>query len=198
MTDKTVQITEAEYNESQRLRGQVAKLFGNKKARALVEKAYKELDPTAATPTADELEQANAPIDALRKDFNEFVKAENDRREKEETERKVADFSKKMEEQYAELRAQGYTDEGIAAVKKLVEEKNLFPLDAAAIHERNNPPQATVVPTGNSGAWNFMQQPDDGDKDIKDLIASKGESEPVLGRMISKAINDIRPSHGRR
>lgn len=187
-------ISESDLQEYDNLRQKVQKLAGNPKARKLLEQAWKEVEPTARTPALDEEAARLAPVKAIEDKFDKFVAAENERREKEETERKLRDFGTQVENEYAQLRAEGWTQEGIDGVKKIVEEKSLMPLDASAIFLKNHPPQEIANPRGMSGPWNFMEPNDDASKNIKDLIASKGDNESVLNRMIGDTLTEVRGS----
>lgn len=188
------EISETDLQEYDELRKKVQKLAGNSKSRKLLEQAWKEVEPTARTPALDAEAASLAPIKAVEDKFDKFVAAETERREKEESERKLKEFGSQVESEYAQLRADGWTQEGIDGVKKIVEEKSLMPLDASAIFLKNHPPQEIANPRGVSGPWNFMEQEDNSGKNIKDLIASKGDNESVLNRMISDTLTEVRGS----
>lgn len=188
------EISEADLQEYDGLRTKLQKLAANKNARKLLERAWKEVEPTARTPTVDEETAALAPIKAIEDKFDKFVADEAARRQKEEADRKLADFGAQVEREYGVLRAEGWTQEGIDGVKKIAEEKSLMPSDAAAIFLKEHPPQEIANPRGVSGPWNFMEPTDDSSKDIKSLIESKGDNEGVLNRMIASTLSEVRGS----
>ena len=68
---------------------------------------------------------------------------------------------------------------------------HLDPLDAAAIVEKSMPPQAPVTP-GGSGAWNFMDTPNEGEVDLKKMIETKGAQDRIPEKMAWDAINEMR------
>lgn len=186
------EISESDLQEYEGLRTKLQRLAGNKEARKLLEKAWKQVEPNARTPALDEDEAILAPVKAVESKLDKFIAEENERKAKEEAERKLQEFGQKVEQEYAKLRAEGWTDEGIAGVKKIAEEKSLMPLDASAIFLREHPPQEISQPRGYSGPWNFMEPVNDSDKNIKSLIESKGDSENVLNRMIHETLSDVR------
>ena len=99
-------------------------------------------------------------------------------REDEKRETTLAALADKQTKAIAGLRRQGYTDEGVKQIEKLMETKGLLDVeDAVAIFERQNPPQMPATPGGITGdRWNFADQPvDGGDKDIMALLANKGD-----------------------
>jgi hypothetical protein len=95
------------------------------------------------------------------------------------------------------LRREGFLDEGIEKVKKLMEDKGLLdPRDAAAIFLRDNPPQMPSTPSGGitGTAWGFADVNAESDKSIQELIASKGQNDSLADRMANQALNDFRSS----
>jgi hypothetical protein len=78
---------------------------------------------------------------------------------------------KQWEEQEAfkSLRAQGYTDEGIEAVKDIMKNEGIKnPNHAAAIFDKMNPPQPAAPNGLASSSWNFGGQ-GTADEDLKQL-----------------------------
>jgi hypothetical protein len=94
-------------------------------------------------------------------------------------------------------------DKSIKAIEKIMEEKGILdPLDAAAIFERDHPPQAPVAQSG-SGGWNFGELPssteDADDKYVDSLLKAgkNGISDGALSQRISQTIGEVRHA-GRR
>lgn len=189
---KTVEISEEDFIRDQTLRNTVAKLKSDPKAWALVEQAAKIVDPNAKTPTLDEMKARGEPVEAIRKEFEEFKAAQAKEKAERETSEKLSQLERNRTAGIAKLRAQGWTDDGIKGIEEIMEKKGVLdPEDAAAIFEKLHPPQAPVTPSG-SGAWNFMALADDTATDIKKLVESKGESEQLVQKMAIDALNDIR------
>ena len=92
----------------------------------------------------------------------------------------------------ARLRQDKWTDAGITAVEKLMEEKGILDVAIAAKWiESQMPPQNPLAPAGNS--WNFAEMPPEGSNDdFKRLMDSKGEDDSVLRKMSGEALTEVR------
>ncbi len=190
---KTVEVTEEEYARDQALRGTVAKLLANPEAKLLVQKAQKLVDPNARTPELDQQNAIKEPVSAIEKQMSDFLAEQRKEKDERESREKLTRLQSTIDAGMAKLRQQGWTDEGLKAVDKLMTERGITdPEIAAAYHEKTNPPPAPVTP-GGSGSWNFMDMPvDGGDADLKRLVETKGESEPLLHKMAIDALNEVR------
>jgi len=196
---KTVEVDEAEYNQMVALRGVASRMVAKPESRRLLEQAQKLVDPNAATPLLDAEAAQLAPVTALEKKFNDEVAALKKEREDEKREQTLAAIAGKQEAAFARLKSQGhYTDEGVEAVRKLMETKGLIDVDdAVAIFERANPPQMPATLSGITGdKWNFTDTSAPGtDKAIADLIANKGDgsvADAIVGRMANETLMELR------
>jgi hypothetical protein len=194
-----VEIDEAELQRSTSARQFVETIWNNPKARRKLLEAQREVKPD--DPMVKELDKPE-PVDerfaALEKRLEEERKARIEAEAKREQDEKIGSLKAKRDDGLAQLRGEGWTDKGIEGVTKIMEEKGILdPLDAAAIWEKHNPPQAPVMPNG-SGAWNFMQPSEDESADLKKLIETKGESGMLLDKMAREALNDARGTPNRR
>jgi hypothetical protein len=68
---------------------------------------------------------------------------------------------------------------------------------AAAYIEKQNPTPPPVTPSA-TGSWDFINGVQDGEKDLKSLIESKGNSESIVDKMAKDALSDFRGSNTRR
>jgi hypothetical protein len=192
---KTIELEEGEYNNLMALRGVAAKIVAKPESRRLLEQAQKLVDPNAATPLLDEEARQMAPVKELEKTVNERIAKFEKEQEDAKREATLAGIAARQTAGLAKLRRDGYTDEGVAAVQKLMEDKGLLDVeDAVAIFERANPPQMPSTPQGGmtGTAWGFADVNADSDKLIQELIGSKGQSESVTDRMAINALNDFR------
>jgi len=194
-----IEVDEAEYNNMVALRGVAAKMVAKPESRRLLEQAQKLIDPNAPTPLLDQEAAQLAPVKELEKTVNERIAKFEKDREDERREQTLASINNKQESAFARLKSQHhYTDEGVKAVRELMEAKGLLDVDdAVAIFERANPPQVPATPSGITGdKWNFTDTSDPGtDKAIADLIASKGEgsvADSVVGRMANETLMSLR------
>jgi hypothetical protein len=195
-----VEVDELQLQQSSKLKQTVEKWLQNPKAKRKILEAQKLVDPKADIPELDEpdpLEQLRAESDtkiaALTKKIDDDAAAR-------ERDGRIAQLTALKDNGIKQLRAQRYTDDGIRAVEKIMEEKGILdPLDAAAIFERDHPPQAPVSQSG-SGGWNFGELPsstDDADDKYIDSLLKAGKngiSDGALSQRISNTISEVRGS----
>jgi hypothetical protein len=189
---KTVEIDEVELLRSQQLRATVEKILAHPEGRELVERAHKLVDPNAKTPALDAKKVVTEPIEQVRTELANFIKAQNEANEKREAEANRSAIKNKVDAGMAELKARGWTTDGLKAVETLMEEKGLLdPLDAADLYEKRNPPPIPTTPSG--GGWNFPEIPKDGgDAYEKALLDSKGQNDLIAERQAMEVLNEIR------
>ncbi len=194
-------IDEAELTQLRNLRTQVGALLKNPAAKRTLAKAVKLVNPD--DPLAKEADAVD-PIDQRFADMEKELAAEKKAREAAEAKRdqdvRFAQLAETRTRGIAHLRqVERYTDDGVKAVEKLMEEKGILdPLDAAAIYEKQHPPQMPIVPSSGSGGWNFMAPPAETETDLKQLIETKGENIPLVDRMAWGAIQEVRGASPRR
>src|ERR1035437_393373 len=194
---KIVEVDEAEYNQMVALRGVASKIVANPAARRRLEEAHKLADPNAATPLLDQEAQQLAPVQALEKTVNDRIAKFEKERDDERREQTLATINAKQESGFRRLKTEHrYTDEGVEAVRKLMETKGLIDVDdAVAIFERSNPPQMPSTPSGGmtGAAWNFTDITAEADKSIQDLIANKGDgasADAAVMRMANATLSE--------
>lgn len=193
----TVEIDETELLRLRQIGQAASKVYAHPEGRKLLERAHKMVDPNAVTPALDQEEQINKPINEAVERVQKLeaeLKQEREDRKKAET---LNALNRTIEDGFSKLREQGWQKEGIDAVDALMKEKGILdPMIAAAYIEKTLPPQQPATPSG-VGAWNFIGQVQDGEADLKKLIESKGEYEPLIDKMAHEALNDFRGT-GRR
>jgi hypothetical protein len=195
---KTVELEEGEYNRLMALQGVASKIVANPAARRRLEEAHKLVDPNASTPLLDQEKSQLEPLNAIKKELSDEIAALKKDREDEKREATLRTIADKQTAGLSRLRKAGYTDEGVAAVQKLMEDKGLLDVDdAVAIFERNHPPAIPATPGGGitGDRWNFQDVNDTTDKDIAALLANKGEggaSDAATSRLANAALMEIR------
>ena len=192
---KVVEVDEAEYNQMVALRGVASKIVANPAARRQLEQAHKLVDPNASTPMLDQERLQNEPLTALKTEMQAKIDKLEKEREDEKRENALTAIAGRQTSDFAKLRKEGYTDEGIAAIQKLMEDEGITKVNnAVAIFERNNPPQMPATPQGGmtGTSWGFADVNDNTDKLIKELIATKGDNDSVADRMAAQALQDFR------
>lgn len=189
---RMVEVDEDQLVSDRKLRGYVNALMANPKAKVRVQEAMKIVDPNAPTPELDQANAAAEPVLALQKKFDDFVTETKKEREDRERKEKLDLLDQKVNTGIAALKRDGWTQTGIDAVKKIMEDQGILDVEvAAAYYEKKNPPPAPMTP-GGSGAWNFMDMPSEGADDLKKMIETRGDSELVINKMANDALNEVR------
>jgi hypothetical protein len=195
-----VELDEVELQRLQKQDRTVHALMANPQAKKKIFEAYRVVEPNARIPELDIEEAAKAPVVELEKTVKALqTQIDTDKAEREK-QLKLDALNGNMERGFAKLRSQGWLDDGIENVKKLMEEKGYIdPEDAAAIYLAKHPPQAPATPSG-TGSWNFLEAPADaGDSYTKTLLASKGaaDNEQLAMNEAHKALNEFRSAQRR-
>lgn len=188
---KMVELDETELLELRKLKATVGSMLKNPKAKLLVQQAHKTIDPNAVTPELDQVEVINEPVKALEAQIAEMKKEQRDRDAKAEHDAKIAALSGSIDAGLLKLKQQGWTEEGIAGVRKVMDERTITdPEVAAAYFEKMHPPATPATPSG-SGAWNFLEQPEDGsDAFLKGLLETRGAELPGGNQLMDRQIRD--------
>lgn len=139
------EISAEEWNVANGARALLDKLLKSPKTQLAAQKLIKEAVPEAKIETVED-----NPI------YTELQETKNTLRD---LQRSLADrdIDSKLEREFDRLRSQGFTDDGIEAVKKLMVERKIpHASDAAAVYEKMNPPKPTDRPSGYGGTdWGF-------------------------------------------
>jgi hypothetical protein len=196
----TVEVDEVQLQQSTKLRQAFEALMKNPKSRRKVLEAQKIIEPDAKIPELDEPDPLEAATKPLADEVAALKKQIEEDKATRERDVRLSQLAALKDNGIKKLREQRYTDDGIKAVEKIMEEKGILdPLDAAAIFERDHPPQAPVQQTG-SGGWNFAELPnstDDADDKFVDSLLKAGKngiSDGALMQRVSQTINDVRGS----
>lgn len=193
---KIIEVDEEEFLRNEKLRQEVATIWANPEAKKLIQKAQKLVNPKAVTPDLDREEQENAKLEGVNKALDEMKQLMADQKVENERREKLDKINKDIEAGIAQLRAEGWTDDGIAGVRKVMEEKGLpDPRDAAIIFERRNPPPTPIATT--SSSFFEIVNPGDNDDFLKALMATKGESEGAISKKVAETLSESR-GHPRR
>lgn len=191
-----VEVDEAEYNRMLALQQVAGKIVNNPAARRRLEEAHKLVDPNAPTPTLDADRTHNEPLNALKTEMQAKLDAMQKERDDEKRDGTLRSIAQKQERDFARLKTEHhYTDEGVEAVRKLMEAKGLLDVDdGVAVFERAHPPQMPATPGGGltGSHWGFVDNNDASDENIKSLIATKGENDYLADRMAQQALADFR------
>ena len=192
---KTIEVDETEFLRSEELRKTVEKMLAHPKARRKILEARKEFDPAAVIPELDQAKPTEDALAALSKQIEDLKKDSTEKDTQREQDRRLEDLNTRFAAGRAALKKQKWTEDGIKALEELMEKNGIVDHEiGVAYFETLHPPQTPVTPNGGSGSWNFLDVPKEGDDDIKSLIASKGENEPLLRKMTNEALMEVRNS----
>jgi hypothetical protein len=190
-----IEIDEAEYNRMHALAVVANRIVQNPAARRRLEEAHKMVEPNAPTPFLDQERAREEPLNTLKAEMQAKLDAIQKERDDERRDASIRALADKQEKAFAKLKhTHRYTDEGVKAVRELMEAKGLLDVDdAVAIFERSNPPQMPATPAGGmtGQSWGFADTSDQTDALIKELIANKGEGNTV-DRLANQALQDFR------
>lgn len=200
-----IEVDEEVWNQNEGIRKVVAAIAADPKRRAALEKLHKEVDPNIKTPALDAEKAVIEPVEAVRKEFEDYKKAQEEKEAKAADESRRARMTSEYEDGRRWMKENKWTPEGIEAVEKIMADKGILDHKiAAAYFEKENPPQPPAMP-GGTGSWNFLELPadDKGDVDIKKLIESahnkdEGRLDRVATKMAADALNEFRQTQGRR
>jgi len=188
----TREVDESEFLSSQSVVRAVNAMLANKDSRKLLLQARKVADPSAVIPEID----AAAPVQSEMAEIRKLMAEQAAERAAEKAERdqqaQIDKFTAGWEKQKAQLRNNGWRDEGIAEIEKHAQERGIADLEVAAAHwEKLHPPSDPVQPNG-SGSWGFFDAPKDDETFVKAMIDSRGDDENALNAEISAALKDYR------
>lgn len=195
----TREITEEEYVRLQNLNGFARTMLANPESARLLEAAAKVVNPNIKTPRLDAAAAAQAPLAKIEESLTALSKRLDDEAAARANNDAVAAANAKRAEGIAALRKQGWNDQGIAEIEKVMTERGIAnPLDAAAVFEKIHPAPPPSMP----GSFNFndtitQAKPDE---DIKKLLATRGREtnglDAIVGKMTADTLADIRSGQG--
>lgn len=186
-----IEIEESELSNLKRVNDVAALIGKNPKARALLQEAVAIAAPDEAGSEHAIRREFSEQFAGVSKKIDDFIEAQNKERE----DRKADEARRELEGRWAKgkgkLREAGYTDEGIAAVEKLMEERGIPDHEAAAsLHEKLQPPPEPVV-TGGS-RWNWFDRNAEAENDVAYKALMSGDDDGWLARSIPQALKEAR------
>jgi hypothetical protein len=188
----TVEIDEVELQQHRNLKTLVERMLQDGRTKKQVTAAIKTINPKAEL-TDPEPEPWEAETKSLREQLAEEKKLREEAEAKRDQDAKIAAIAVKQEKGWDRLKSERWTEEGLKKVKELMDSEGILdPLIAASHIEKLNPPHSPIAPNSGSGPWNFMEPPAEEDVDLKKLIETKGDSMPLVDKMVRDALADVR------
>ena len=198
----TVEIDEVQLQQNNKLRQTMESWLKNPKARRKVLEAQRIVDPKAEIPELDEPDPIEAATKPLADEVAALKKAMAEDKETRDRDSKLAALQQVRDSGLKTLRNdRRYTDDGIKAVEEIMEKKGILdPLDAAAIFERDHPPQNPVSPPASGiGGWNFAEMPtstEDADNKYVESLLKAGKNDIPDGVLMNRVNETIQATRG--
>lgn len=182
----TKEVDESQWNSAQNVVRSVTEIMKDPKRRMRLLELQKEAEPNAVIPELDAARPVQEAIEGITKQFAELKTELQSEREKREQDEKLAKFQARYEAGRKLLAQNGYNEDGVKAIEKLMEERGIADHeDALVVYERLHPPQQPIKSMNTAVSGFLAAAKDDGaDELTKRLIASKGHDPWVLDRMI--------------
>lgn len=166
----------------------LAQMGGDPKAKTHLERALKAVKPEIETEedVAARLAQPHVEkIDGLAAQMTEFLEAQKKRDEDNAAAQRTAD----VEAAFQRLEKAGYQEDGIAKIKQLMVDRAIAdPEAAAALFDKQNPPQTNEQPAWTPTNWEIGSTTAPS-ADLKELFANE---DAWADREAAKALNEIR------
>lgn len=194
MPARMIEVDEEEFRANAKLRETIGSWMKHPAARRKLLEANKAADPKAEIPELDQPDPFEQRVAPLQTSVEELKKQLADEKAARDQEKKLTELSAGIERGLDKLRREQHlTDDGVAAVRKIMEEEGITKPEIAWAHfVQLHPPQALISNSGGPGSWNFMEPPADDQADLKKLIESKGESMGVVDKLTRDTLNEIR------
>jgi hypothetical protein len=160
--------------------------------RARLMALVKEAVPEAVIPEVDATNSVMEEMKLRDKRIDELTaKIEGGEKER-QTRRSQRELDGQVEKGRAQLREANYTDEGIAAIEKLMTEEGITNYAAAAAYfDQKNPPEAPVSPYGGT-RWDFGK-PAEGDTEQKNWLSDPvGQSQREIKNWMNENRSQMR------
>lgn len=192
-----IEIDENEYRDlmqTKALKTTVEQMMANPAARRKLLEARKAVDPNASIPEIDAAAPVEAAVSEVKNEFAALRKELAEEKAAREQAEKLAALNGRWEKGRADLRAQGYTDEGIAEIEKVMEAEGIANhAAAAAYYDRLHPPAEPVVPT--STKFDIFQPPA---KDDVMKLLHDGDDDGFLNTVIAEVRAEGKSASGGR
>ena len=144
-----VEIDETELAAHRQVTATMNKLLNHPKTRRQILEAQKALNPELVIPELEATAAVQGDVAKLAERLDAMAKAQDDDRAERTKADRLAKLQGEWDKGRSKLRSQGYTDEGLAAVEKFMEDRGIADHEvAAAAHERMFPPNEPIKSVG--------------------------------------------------
>ncbi len=146
-------IEDSELQALQNSKALIDRLAGNPKTRKRTLELLKELNPSLVIPELDAARPVEQAIGEIRKEIADLRDSKSVEQAKDHAQKQIDAGRRK-------LREQGYSQESIDAVEKLMQERGSVDYEAtAALYEKEHAPEESISPSPWSGGPSGMLDP---------------------------------------
>jgi len=185
----TVEIDENELANLRQIQTVLGQVEKHPEARALAQKAVALAAPDRAGPEVRIRDEVDKQLGEFRSGFDELKNMLVEDKKSREAAEAQQKLQARWSEGRAKVRAQGYTDEGLGELEKLMEERGIADHEAAAaLYERMNPPPEPLISGG--ARWDWASPEVKNAPDLKPLF--EGREDEFLGPAIANALKEAR------
>ncbi len=186
------QVDEAELMQLRQLHGAASAILANPESRKLLQRAQKIVNPQARIPEVEIEEQVERQVGGVLAEVQKLNKRLDDDASERSVRHQAAEIQAGWDRQKSELRAKGFTDDGIAKIEQHALKEAIPNLRAAANdYMALNPPEAPQAPSG-FGSWDFFGEAPVEDTFVPKLIESRGDNDAVLNSEIAATLTEVR------
>ena len=186
-----VEIDESELEAHKKVTASLNALLSNPKTRRKVLEAQKELNPGLVIPELDAAEPFNAALSEITNAVKSLADSVTADREKAAERERLQELNGKWNQGRNKLLKSGYTDEGLAAVEKFMEERGVADHEVgAAAFEKLHPPQEDIRPVGGN-RYDIFSVEDRSSEQMKALMENPND-ELSLNGLINDTLKSIR------
>ena len=186
-------LVEIDDGELALLHGQrdtIAKMLAHPDARKRVLEAQKLINPNLPIPEIDAAKPIMDAVCGMREEMAKFMKEQADREAEREKTEKMKTLQQRWDTGRGYAKGEGYTDDGLAALEKFMEERGIADHeDAIPAFERKHPPAPPAIPSA-PGRFDIMQPETRKDEMMKMLF--DGNEEAFLAQAVPQAIGEVR------
>lgn len=186
-----IEIDEGELTAHRRVTEAMNRLLNDPRTRRKVLEAQKTLDPNVSIPELDAHEPIRGELGEVKTALADIAKQFADDRAEREARESRAQLQSRWDAGRGKLRANGYTDEGLAEVEKFMESHGVADHTvAAAAYERLHPPVEPVRSTGGNRFDLFDAETRGGDE-MKALFNNPDDAMALDG-LINDTLRQVR------
>ena len=186
-----VEVDETELAAHRQVTATMNKLLNNPKTRRQILQAQKDLNPELVIPELEATVAVQGEVSKLAERLDAMAKAQDDERAERVKADRLAKLQGDWDKGRSKLRAQGYTDEGLTAVEKFMEDRGIADHEvAAAAHEKMFPPSEPIKSVGGNRFDIF--EPENRSSDHMKALFENPDNPMALDALVNDTLRQAR------